>query len=104
EDAGFGTEGLPALLYHLAIKDPGYFYLASVNKQDSDGLRHHYHIAVLLPWFDEGGTFRVDVFESAAETSLIALVARTAGQMFHLVRIRAERDFDPPRLPPASLP
>jgi hypothetical protein len=98
EDAGFGTEGLPALLYELAVKDPGYFYLASISKQDKAGLRHHYHIAVLLPWFDDSGAFHVDVFESAAETSLSALVTRTAGQMAHLVRVKAARAFDPPVL------
>jgi hypothetical protein len=98
QDAGFPTEGLAALLWWQAIHDPGYFYLASLSEQDKRGLRHHYHVAVLLPWFDSGGAFTVDVFESAAETSLITLSARTAGQMVHLVRVKASRDFEAPGL------
>lgn len=102
EDAGFETSGLPAMLYRLAIEDPGWFYLASLSKQDPKGLRHHYHIAVILPWFDEGGSFRVNVFESDAETSLTALVGRTKGEYVHLVRVKAETAFDPPILPKAG--
>jgi len=98
EDAGFPAEGLGALLFWLARTEPGNFYLASISQADRAGLRHHYHIAVLLPWFDAGGAFHVDVFESAAETSLPALAARTRGQMVHLSRVRAERAFDPPLL------
>ncbi len=96
QDAGFPTEGLASMLWWQAIHNPGYFYLASLSEQDRRGLRHHYHVAVLLPWFDSGGAFNVDVFESAAETSLIALSARTAGQMVHLVRVKAARDFEAP--------
>ena len=96
EDAGFASEGIPALLWWLAIKDPGYFYLGSISAQDKAGLRHHYHISLFFPRFDEGGAFHVDVFESAAETSLEAVMDRTKGQMIHLVRVRAEAAFDPP--------
>lgn len=104
EDAGFASEGIPALLWWLAIKDPGYFYLASLSAQDEAGLRHHYHVTVLLPWFDARGEFHVDVFESAAETSLKALIDRTKGQMIHLVRVKAEATFDPPVLRPGRIP
>jgi hypothetical protein len=104
EDAGFASEGLPSLLWWLAMKEPGYLYLASISSQDRAGLRHHYHVSVLLPWFDEGGAFHVDVFESAAETSLLALTARTKGQMIHLVRVKAASAFDPPLLPVIRLP
>ncbi|HUX37221.1 MAG TPA: hypothetical protein VMV44_04900 [Rectinemataceae bacterium] len=96
EDAGFASEGIPALLWWLAIKDPGYFYLASISAQDKAGLRHHYHVSLFFPRFDEGGVFHVDVFESAAETSLEAVIDRTRGQMIHLVRVRAQSIFDPP--------
>ena len=103
EDAGFASEGIPALLWWLAIKDPGYFYLASISAQDMAGLRHHYHVSLLLPWFDSGGTFHADVFESDAETSLAALIQRTKGQMIHLVRVKAEIAFDPPALGPTQI-
>ena len=104
EDAGFASEGIPALLWWLAVTDPGYFYLASISQQDKAGLRHHYHVSVLLPWFDENEAFHVDVYESDAETSLKALVDRTKGQMIHLVRVKAESVFDPPDLSASRLP
>ena len=104
EDAGYASEGIPALLWWLAVKDPGYFYLGSISALDKEGLRHHYHVTLFLPWFDEGGAFHVDVFESAAETSLKAVIDRTKGQMIHLARVRAEPAFDPPVLDASRIP
>ncbi len=98
-DTGTPIRGLKALLYILAVKDPGEIYLASFSRADRTGLRRHYHVAVLLPWFDEGGTFRVNVFESAAETNLDAVMSRAKTDSVHLVRIHPGRDFDPPVLP-----
>lgn len=104
EDAGFASEGIPALLWWLAATEPGYFYLASISEQDKAGLRHHYHVSLLFPRFAPDGSFHVDVYESDVETSLTALIARTKGQMIHLVRVRAETAFDPPALGPVRLP
>ena len=97
KDAGFGVEGLRALLYHLAVSEPGWLYLASVNKElgNSPRMRQHFHVAVLIPYFDEKGAFRTDVFESAAETSLAAFIGRYPGHHINLVRIPVERGFDP---------
>ena len=78
-DIGYGFEGLYPLLYTLAINEPGRIYLAAVNNEvgapvtaeNQRGLprmRQYYHIAVLVPYFNEYGDFRVTVFESAAET------------------------------------
>jgi hypothetical protein len=84
ENAGYGIEGLHALLYTLAIDEPGRFYLAAVNDeggplatdQNPRGmprLRRFFHIAALVPYFTERGVFQIAVFESAAETSFNAL-------------------------------
>ncbi len=88
-DAGFCVEGLPAILYTLAIDTPNFFYLASVNTVDiqKPNLRRHYHVAVLIPYFESDGDFRVAVFESAAETNLNVFVQRYPAQQVHLVRI-----------------
>ena len=102
-DLGYETAGLKALLYILAIREPGSIYLASVSRKSGGaipGLSRHYHVAVLAPYFEESGDFRVAVFESCAETSVEAIMARVPKDYIHLVRIRAERDFDPPSLPP----
>ena len=98
-DSGYQVRGLKALLYVLAMRDPGAAYLASFSRADRTGLRRHYHVALLLPWFDEGGEFRVDVYESAAETGLDAILGRAPRDYVHLVRIAPSRDFDPPALP-----
>lgn len=93
--AGFGIEGLKALLYTLAVNEPGYIYLASVNNETGPAprMRRHYHDAVLIPYFNEFGVFQTAVFESAAETSLNTFMARYPGQMVNLVRILAESRF-----------
>lgn len=106
QNAGFGVEGLYPLLYTLAIDEPGRIYLAAVNDEvgapvtpdNPRGLprfRQYYHIAVLVPYFNERGNFEVTVFESAAETSFNRFRARYPGQFVSLVRIPIEGRFDP---------
>jgi hypothetical protein len=96
--AGFGIEGLKSLLYTLAINEPGYAYLASINNEigPAPRMRQHYHVAVLIPYFNEYGVFQTAVFESAAETSLNAFMARYPGHMVNLVRVPVEGRFTAP--------
>jgi hypothetical protein len=106
ENAGYGTEGLQPLLYTLAIDEPGKFYLAAINTEmgpptTADNprgrprMRQYFHIAALIPYFNEYGVFQVAVFESAAETSFRAFRTRYPGHHANLVRIPVETDFDP---------
>ncbi|MDR1363669.1 MAG: hypothetical protein LBJ35_06430, partial [Spirochaetaceae bacterium] len=69
-DAGFSIKDLQALLYTLAINEPGVIYLGAVNDEQlpKPRMRQYFHIAALVPYFDEHGTFHILVFESAAET------------------------------------
>lgn len=87
--AGFGAEGLQPLLYTLAIDEPGRIYLASVNTELTPRplMRQHFHVAALVPFFDEGGDFKVLVFESAEETSFSRFNSRYPGHYINLVRI-----------------
>jgi hypothetical protein len=105
-NSGFGVEGLEALLYTLAIDDPGRIYLASVNDESgppttADNLRglprmrRHFHVAVLIPYFDQYGGFQIAVFESAEETRFSRFKARYPGHNVNLVRIPVEDVFDP---------
>jgi hypothetical protein len=99
-NAGFGMEGLRALLYTLAIDEPGKIYLASVNNEinspDPPRMRQHFHVAVLVPYFDETGVFRAAVFESAEETSLARFTARyPGGHCVNLSGIPAQSAFEP---------
>jgi hypothetical protein len=94
-NAGFGIEGLRPLLYTLAVDQPGCIYLASVNVERGPAprMRQHYHVAVLVPWFNEYGVFQTAVFESAAETSLARFMAQHPGAQVNLVRIPVEKRF-----------
>jgi hypothetical protein len=96
-DAGFAVKGLPALLYTLAVDEPGTVYLGAVNAEmlPKPRMRQYFHIAALLPYFDEYGTFHVVVFESAAETSFSRFVARYPENYINLVRLPSETVFEP---------
>jgi hypothetical protein len=97
-NAGFGIEGIEALLYTLAVDEPGHIYLASISQEmdPAPRMRQHYHRAVLIPYFDEYGRFRITVFESAGETSFARFNTRYGGgHCVNLVRIPAEAAFEP---------
>jgi len=98
-EAGFGMDGLQPLLYTLAIDEPGRIYLAAVsnevaapvttqNPRGLPRLRQYFHIAVLVPYFNEIGTFQIAVFESAEETSFNAFRNRYPSHYYvNLARI-----------------
>jgi hypothetical protein len=105
-DAGFGFEGIHPLLYTLAIDEPDSMYLVSINTETGPAataenprggfrMRQHYHIALLVPYFNEYGNFQVAVFESAEETSFNRFKTRYPGQHVNLVRLPVETVFDP---------
>ena len=104
EDIGFSLDNLPAILYLLALDDPGYIYLGSVNQLfgDSPTLRQHVHVAAFFPYFDASGRFNVTVMERNLETNLESIASRYPGEHIHLVRIRAEERFHPPGVSPSD--
>jgi hypothetical protein len=106
ENAGYGIEGLRPLLYTLSVDEPGKIYLAAVNTETGPAstpdnprgaprLRQYFHVAVLVPYFNEYGGFRIAVFESAEETSFNAFQSRYPAHYVNLVRIPLETGFDP---------
>ena len=106
EDFGYGSEGLEPLLYTLAINEPGKFYLAAINNEMGPAstvdnprgrprLRQYFHIAVLVPYFNEHGVFQVAVFESAEETFFRTFKTRYPGHGINLVSIPVSTAFDP---------
>jgi hypothetical protein len=105
-EAGYGVEGLYPLLYTLAVDDPYTFYLAAVsneigaaitpdNLRGAPRLRQYFHVAALIPYFDEYGVFRIAVFESAAETSFNTFRSRYPGHCVNLVKIPVVNTFNP---------
>jgi len=106
EDAGYGIEGLHVLLYTLAIDEPFKFYLAAVNTEIGERItaanprgtphfRQYFHTAALVPYFDEHGSFRVAVFESARETSFNSFRNRYPKHYVNLVKIPVVTAFEP---------
>jgi hypothetical protein len=97
KNAGFGFEGIHPLLYTLAIDEPGRIYLASINEEENPAprMRQHFHVAVLIPYFNESGNFHVALFESAEGTSFSRFKNRYPGHYINLVRIPVEREFNP---------
>ncbi|GMO34017.1 MAG: hypothetical protein Ta2F_10020 [Termitinemataceae bacterium] len=96
-NAGYDFEGLQALLYALAIDEPGNIYLGAVNKEmlPKPRMRQYYHTAVLIPYFDDEGTFHITVFESASETNFNRFKNRYPANQINLVRIPVEGNFEP---------
>ncbi|MDR2541888.1 MAG: hypothetical protein LBC80_00335 [Treponema sp.] len=102
-EAGYEIDELRPLLYTLAIDEPYSFYLAAVNNEiatptsprGTPRLRQYFHVAAIIPYFDEFGIFRIVVLESAAETSFNAFRNRYPGHHVNLVRIPVSPEFEP---------
>ncbi len=100
EDVGFPVPDIETALFSAALKDPGYFYIGSLNREFGSApiLHQHIHLAALFPYFDEAGDFRLAVFERNRETGIDSLVDRYANDYIHLVRIKAQTLFEPPEI------
>ncbi|GHV82995.1 hypothetical protein AGMMS50212_03350 [Spirochaetia bacterium] len=96
-NAGYGFEGLQALLWTLAIDEPGYIYLGAVNNElrPKPRMRQYFHIAALIPYFDEQSVFHIAVFESAVETQFSRFRNRYPDHYINLVRLPIESAFEP---------
>ena len=90
KNAGYQTNYLEALLYYLAVKEPGHFYLGSVNADiGTPTLRRYYHVVAFFPYFDILGNFHLDVYESAEKTSIGKFIKKHKNAFTALVRIRS---------------
>ncbi len=98
EDVGFPIADLFPIFYVLARRQPGAFYLGSLNREAEDGspVRQHHHVAVFFPYIDSSSVFRVVVMERNIETSLQSIQSRFPRDDVHLVRITAEGEFTLP--------
>lgn len=102
EDLGFAVPELWQIMYILAITEPGYWYLGSINGEFGQDpvLWQHYHVVVFFPYFDSDGQFRVAVMERNVESGIDSLIRRYPKDFVHLVRIPAavEPGYEPPRI------
>ncbi|HNY17810.1 MAG TPA: hypothetical protein PKL75_10175 [Treponemataceae bacterium] len=89
KDVGYRVRDLAPILYYLASKEPGHFYLGAESRERGDPpLRQYHHIAAFFPYFDGNGRFTVAVFESARESTLGAHISQNSDAWVNLVRIR----------------
>jgi len=95
EDVGYPVEYLKLILYILAQKEAGNFYLGSVNKEygSSPMLRQHYHIVSFFPYFDSKGDFKVAIFERNKESYIDSFIKSHQNDYIHLVRIEAPSEY-----------
>lgn len=95
---GFPLEELSRVLYLLAVREPGYLYIGSINREfgTSPVLRQHVHLALFFPYFDARGRYQVAVMERNVETGVTSLQRRHRDSDVHLVRVKAEEPFVPP--------
>jgi hypothetical protein len=86
---GYRVADLEAMLYYLAVTEPGNLYLGAVSALEPDGVTRTFRqCAAFFPWFDETGEFTVSVFESAREEPLDDFVASNRAGWVNLVRVR----------------
>jgi len=89
KDVGYRVKDLSPILYYLALKEPGHWYLGAESRERGDPLlRQYHHIVAFFPYFDGNGRFTVAVFESARESTLAGHIASNSDAWVHLVRIR----------------
>lgn len=95
ENIGFELENLRALLYLLAIENPGAFYMGSINSLFGEDpvLWQYHHVALFFPWFNREGDFRLAVFETGVESTLENLEARYPDSFVHLVKLEGAEGF-----------
>ncbi|MGP1594155.1 MAG: hypothetical protein ACTTH8_02785 [Treponema sp.] len=90
KNAGYQVTYLNALLYYLAITEPGHFYLGCINRSvGNPSLREYLTTAVFFPYFDSWGSFHLDVFEDGKQISVEEYIQRNSDAYAALVRIRA---------------
>lgn len=89
KDVGYKVNEIESLLYWLAIKEPGHFYLGAISRERGDPLlRQYHHIAAFFPWFDSKGQFRLAVFESAVETESTVFFNKNSDAWIFLTRLK----------------
>jgi hypothetical protein len=104
EDVGYPIEELELLMYLLAQRNPGRFFLGSVNREfgQDPTLHQHTHVVTLFPTYTPSGQFRVVVMERNLETGLESLLRRYPDTHIHLVGIDASAGFEPLTLRPGD--
>lgn len=98
---GYSVKQLRALLYVLAVTDPGRWFLGALRQTDRN-VTPEVHIfnqcMAFFPYFDDSGKFRCKVFANCEEIDLDNFVEIFQNDFIHLTRINSSDFFFPTRL------
>lgn len=97
DNVGYELDKVKTLLYLQAVKDPGSFYLGTINSLfgKDPALWQYHHVALFFPWFDENGDFHLDVLETATASSVENLKYRYPQSYLHLSKAKASDYISP---------
>ena len=95
EEIGYSIANLKSVLYYLAVTNPGYIYLGSVNGDFGKDpvLRQHFHVVVFLPYIGPTGNFYPMVYERNIKRPIDDFIKRYPKDSIHLVRVKVDKDF-----------
>ncbi len=97
QDTGYRTENVKAVLYTLAVTEPGWFYLGAVRQNSTDKYDEfvYNNCAAFFPYFNDHGKFGCFVFEMGKEISLDDFMEKYKGSYLHLERVKSTDSFYP---------
>ncbi|MBQ9631111.1 MAG: hypothetical protein IJR49_05955 [Treponema sp.] len=99
KNCGYEVAGLPSLMYSLATKYPGEFYLVAIYETDrrvQPEVKMFNQCAAIFPYFDSNGVFRCVVFRNGAEFTLSEFCKSFSTDFVHLTRVRSSERFSLP--------
>ncbi len=90
ENVGYPVANINAMMYLLAVKTPGAFYLGAINGTFGDPpLHQYYHEVVFFPYFKTNGKFELVIMDTGVERSKSFIEARYRNAYVHLSLINA---------------
>lgn len=100
KNTGYQPENLRAILYTLAVNEPQFFYLAAIRQTDrkSPEVKVFNDAAVIFPYFDSNGAFRIVVFMDGEEikyNDFEKMLLKAKDCFVHLTRVRTSAAYYP---------
>ncbi|MBO7638393.1 MAG: hypothetical protein J6S91_05390 [Treponema sp.] len=95
-NVGYKVESLRPLLYVLANREPGWFFLGAIRHSSKTKVDEAVFDgnAVFFPYITDKGKFTCSVFQNGSEVSLDKFIEDNAGASIHLERVKASGYLD----------
>ncbi len=95
-NVGYKIESLRALLYVLANREPGWFFLGAIRHTSKTKVDEAVYDgnAVFFPYITDKGKFACSVFQNGTEISLDKFMESNEGATVHLERVKASDYLD----------